>query len=133
MIMKKLYYTSFFYAILGLIAGIFYREITKHHDFTGNTVLVGLHTHILVLGFIFFIIVLILGKLFHVHEAQSFGAWYIVYNLGLLTTIAAMAVRGMLQVHGDDIRFLPHIAGLGHAILGAGFIWLLILLGKRIQ
>ena len=131
--MKKLYYTSFFYAILGLMAGIFYREITKHNDFTGNTVLVGVHTHILVLGFMFFIIALILGKLFHVHEAKSFGAWYIVYNLGLLTTIAAMAVRGMLQVNGDDISFLPHIAGLGHAILGAGIIWLLILLGKRIQ
>ncbi|MGG6311686.1 DUF2871 family protein [Paenibacillus macerans] len=27
--MKKLYYTSFFYALLGLLAGIFYREVTK--------------------------------------------------------------------------------------------------------
>ena len=131
--MKKLYYTSFFYAVLGLVAGIFYREVTKHSEFTGSTVLVALHTHILVLGFMFFIIVLTLSKLFHVHEAKSFGAWYIVYNIGLLMTIGTMATRGMLQINGEDISFLPHIAGLGHAILGAGIIWLLILLRKRIK
>ncbi|WP_339157223.1 DUF2871 domain-containing protein [Paenibacillus sp. FSL W8-0186] len=131
--MKKLYYTSFFYAILGLLAGVAYREITKHSDFTGQTVLVALHTHILVLGFLFFTVALILAKLFQVHEAKSFGAWYIVYNLGLIISIAAMAVRGMLQINGTDISFLPHIAGLGHTILAAGIIWLLLLLRKRIQ
>ncbi|WP_019639707.1 DUF2871 domain-containing protein [Paenibacillus fonticola] len=131
--MKKLYYTSFFYAILGLISGVAYREITKHSDFSGHTVLVALHTHILVLGFLFFIVALILAKLFQVHEAKSFRAWYIVYNLGLLISIATMAVRGMLQINGSDISFLPHIAGLGHTILAAGIIWLLVLLRKRIQ
>ncbi|MDN4069078.1 DUF2871 domain-containing protein [Paenibacillus vini] len=131
--MKKLYYASFFYAILGLLAGISYREITKHSDFTGDTILVALHTHILVLGFLFFLITLILGKLFQVHEAKSFNVWYIVYNLGLVITIGAMATRGMLQINGTDISFLPHIAGLGHTILGAGFVWLLILLGKRVK
>lgn len=131
--MKKLHYTAFFYAVLGLIAGLAYREITKLNDFTGNTVLVALHTHILVLGFFFFLITLILSKLFHVHEAKSFGIWYIVYNLGLIITIGAMATRGMLQINGTDISFLPHIAGLGHTILGAGMIWLMILLGKRIK
>lgn len=131
--MKKLYYASFFYAILGLLAGISYREITKHSDFTGDTILVALHTHILVLGFLFFLIALILGKLFQVHEAKSFNAWYLAYNLGLLITIGAMATRGMLQMNGTDISFLPHIAGLGHTILGAGFVWLMILLGKRVK
>ncbi|WP_106767844.1 DUF2871 domain-containing protein [Paenibacillus faecalis] len=131
--MKKLYYTAFIYAVLGLIAGIFYREITKYSDFTGSTVLVALHTHIFMLGFFFFLIVLILGKLFQVHETKSFSAWYIVYNIGIIITIGAMTTRGMLQINGQDISFLPHIAGLGHAILGIGFIWLLILLGKRIK
>lgn len=131
--MKKLYYTSFFYAILGLLAGLFYREITKNSDFSGNTVLVGLHTHILVLGFIFFILLLILSKLFNIHEAKSFGAMYIVYNIGLLMTIGAMTTRGMLQVNGGDISFLPHIAGLGHTILGGSIIWMLVILGKRIK
>ncbi|CAM4499651.1 MAG: DUF2871 domain-containing protein [Paenibacillus macerans] len=131
--MKKLYYTSFFYAVLGLLAGVFYREATRHNGFTGETALAPLHTHILVLGFMFFLVVLGLGKLFGVHEAKSFGTWHVVYNLGLLITIGTMAVRGMLQVHDSDIAFLPYIAGLGHMILGAGIIWLLVLLGKRID
>ncbi|MGZ9585342.1 DUF2871 domain-containing protein [Paenibacillus marinisediminis] len=131
--MKKLYYSSFFYAILGLIAGLFYREVTKNSDFTGDTILRGLHTHILVLGFIFFLIVLILGKLFQVHEEKSFNIWFIVYNLGLVITLVAMAWRGMLQVNGGDLSFLPHIAGLGHTILGLAIAWLMILLGKRVN
>ncbi|MGZ7444192.1 DUF2871 domain-containing protein [Paenibacillus sp. TH7-28] len=131
--MKKLYYTSFFYAILGLLVGIFYREATRHNGFTGETALAPLHTHILVLGFLFFLVVLCLGRLFGLHEARSFGAWYLVYNLGLLITIGTIAVRGMLEVKGSDIASLPYIAGLGHMILGVGVIWLLFLLGKRIQ
>lgn len=131
--MKKMYYTSFFYAVLGLIAGIFYREVTKLSDFTGETILKGLHTHILVLGFIFFLLVLILCKLFSLHEAKSFHAAYIVYNIGFLITLGAMTTRGMLQVNGSDISFLPHIAGLGHAILGGAIIWMLVLLGKRVK
>ncbi len=131
--MKKLYYTSLFYVVLGLLSGISYREITKANDFTGETVLAGLHTHILVLGFVVFLLTLILAKVFNVHEAKSFGIWYIVYNIGLLITIGAMAVRGMLQINGDDISFLPHIAGLGHMILGSGMIWLLLLLRKRLK
>lgn len=131
--MKKLYYTSLFYVVLGLLSGISYREITKAKEFTGTTVLAGLHTHILVLGFLFFMLALILARLFDVHKLKSFGAWYICYNVGLLITIGAMAARGMLQVNGEDISYLPHIAGLGHMILGASMVWLLILLGKRVK
>ncbi|MHA0855326.1 DUF2871 domain-containing protein [Paenibacillus sp. CMAA1364] len=131
--MKKLYYTSFVYAILGLLSGLAYREITKHSDYNGETVMVAVHTHILVLGFLFFLIALILAKLFHIHEAKSFGAWYIVYNVGLLISVGTLATRGMLQINGGDISFLPHIAGLGHTILSASFIWFLLILGKRIK
>ncbi|MGG6311687.1 DUF2871 family protein [Paenibacillus macerans] len=92
-----------------------------------------LHTHLLALGFLFFLIVLCLGKLFDVHEAKSFGAWYAVYNLGLLVTVGTMAARGMLQVDGNDLSALPYIAGLGHMILGAGIVWLLVLLGRRVR
>lgn len=131
--MKRLYYTSFFYAILGLISGIFYREYTKLNDFTGNTILKGLHTHILVLGFLFFLVAMILDKLFQIHQSKTFNVWYIIYNVGLIISLAAMTMRGLLQVQGEDLSFLPHIAGLGHAILGAGIIWLLALLRKHVK
>ena len=52
--MKRFAKLSFFYSILGLFLGAFYREFTKMNGFTGNTVLGGLHTHVLVLGAFFF-------------------------------------------------------------------------------
>ncbi|WP_195575633.1 DUF2871 domain-containing protein [Paenibacillus sp. 1001270B_150601_E10] len=131
--MKRLYYTSFFYAILGLISGIFYREYTKLNDFTGDTLLKALHTHILVLGFLFFLVAMILDKLFQIHQSKTFNVWYIIYNAGMVITLTAMTMRGLLQVNGEDLSFLPHIAGLGHAILGVGIIWLLALLRKHVK
>lgn len=48
--MKKIAKLSFFYSMLGMLLGVFYREFTKINDFTGKTVLGGLHTHVLVSG-----------------------------------------------------------------------------------
>ncbi|WP_232695457.1 DUF2871 domain-containing protein [Brevibacillus daliensis] len=130
---KSLYYTSFFYAIAGLLSGIFYREFTKVNEFEGVTILKGTHTHLLVLGFMFFLIVLILAKLFAVNEVRSFTLWFIVYNAGLVLTLVTMYVRGIAQVQGFDINGLNHFAGLGHAVLGAGIIWFMFMLGKKLQ
>ena len=60
--MKRLFNLSFFYLILGLALGIFFREFTKLNDFTGITTLSATHTHALVLGFIFFLVIVILEK-----------------------------------------------------------------------
>lgn len=62
--MKKLYNTTLFYAILGLAIGVFYREYTKFMAFDEVTVLGKGHGHALVLGFIFFLIVILLEKVF---------------------------------------------------------------------
>ena len=62
--MKKYTNISTFYLILGLFMGISYREITKHNNFTGETVLSSVHTHTLTLGFLFFLIVLLLDYTF---------------------------------------------------------------------
>ena len=50
--MKRLFNLSFFYLILGLALGVFFREFTKLNDFSGATTLNVAHTHTLVLGFI---------------------------------------------------------------------------------
>ncbi|WGU92033.1 DUF2871 domain-containing protein [Paenibacillus dendritiformis] len=131
--MKKLYVTSFIYAVLGLLAGVFFREFTKLNGFTDYTMLKPLHTHLLVLGFLFFLVLLILARLFRVHEVRSFTAWYYVYNAGMLMTIGTMTTRGILQVLGRDMNGLNHMAGLGHAIVGAAIIWLMVLLGKTLK
>ena len=128
--MKKLYVTSFLYLILGLLAGIFYREFTKASSFTEPTMLTGLHTHILTLGFLFFLILLLTSAASKLTEHKHFSKWFYFYNTGLLWTIITMAVRGVLEVQGNDIPGFNHIAGTGHFLLGLGLIWLMLLLKK---
>ena len=55
-LMKKYINYAFIYAILGLASGVFYREFTKFHDFTGKTALSVTHVHFLTLGTLFFLI-----------------------------------------------------------------------------
>ncbi|EMY4795594.1 DUF2871 domain-containing protein [Bacillus pacificus] len=131
--MKKLYNAAFSYLIIGLLSGVFAREYTKAQGIKGSTMLQLVHTHVLVLGFVFFLIALALCKVFHVQETKSFRAWFVVYNVGLLFTIATMLWRGLLQVNGTDFNGLSHMAGLGHVIISIGLVWFMILLKKSVK
>ena len=59
--LRSLYYAAFGYLIAGLIAGLFYREFTKAHDFSDSTFtqLAVVHTHLLTLGFVVLLIMLL--------------------------------------------------------------------------
>lgn len=130
--MKKYYYASFTYLILGMLAGVFYRELTRISGYQQETVLRGVHTHILVLGFIFFLVVLLLDKAFGFRESKSEKAWFIGYNLSFICFIITMVIRGTAQVKGFDVPGLSHMAGLTHALQGISMIWFMVLLGKAI-
>ena len=131
--MQKYFKISSFYLLLGLVMGIFSREFTKLNNFSGYTVLKSVHTHTLVLGFLFFIIVLLLEKNFTISNNKSFNKWIVLYNLGLLYLIITLSIRGILQVIGSDFVGLSHIAGLGHAILGVSLVWFLAIVNKELK
>lgn len=130
--MKRLFNLSFFYLILGLALGVFFREFTKLNDFSGATTLNVAHTHTLVLGFIFFLVIVILEKVFTISNIKYFNIWLITYNIGLLSLISTLVARGVLEILNKDFAGLPHIAGTSHAILGLSLIWLMIILKKSI-
>ena len=130
--MKRLFNLSFFYLILGLALGVFFREFTKLIDFSGATTLNVAHTHTLVLGFIFFLVIVILEKVFTISNIKYFNIWLITYNIGLLSLISTLVARGILEILNKDFAGLPHIAGTSHAILGLSLIWLMIILKKSI-
>ena len=130
--MKRLFNLSFFYLILGLALGIFFREFTKLNDFSGATTLNVAHTHTLVLGFIFFLVIVILEKVFTISNIKYFNIWLITYNIGLLSLISTLVARGILEILNKDFAGLPHIAGTSHAILGLSLIWFMIILKKSI-
>ncbi len=136
--MRKIAKLSFFYSMLGMFLGVFYREFTKLNDYTGETVLSGLHTHVLVLGMFFFIIVLILEKLFELTKNKRFNGFFITYNIGLVLTVVMMAVRGYVEVLKLDISTMidssiSGIAGLGHIIMAIAYVLFFLILLNRIN
>ena len=136
--MKRIAKLSFFYSMLGLFLGAFYREFTKMNGFTGKTVLSGLHPHVLVLGAVFFLIVLLLEKSFELTKNKNFNKFFIIYNIGLLLTVIMMAVRGCIEVLNLEISTMidssiSGVAGLGHIIITIGFILFFLILNNRIK
>lgn len=131
--MKKYLNLSAFYLAIGLLMGVFYREFTKMNEFEGQTVLGGVHSHALVLGFLFFLIVLLLEKNFKLSEIKHFAKWLVFHNVALIYMLSTLVARGVLQVVGSDFAGLSHIAGLGHAMLGVSLIWFIITLNKAIK
>lgn len=131
--MKKIYYLAFIYLILGLIFGVFYREFTSYHNFEGSTQLSVLHTHTLILGMIFFLIVLLLDQVYKISESKRFTYWLITYNIGFIGLLLTLFIRGMGQVLMWELAGFNHVAGLFHTVLGIAFIWFFIILGKSIN
>ena len=131
--MKKYFNLATFYLVLGLAMGVVYREITKLNGFQGKTVLAVVHTHALTLGFMFFILVLVLVKNFKISQIKGFKGWCIFYNVSLIYLLATLTARGILQVLGNDFAGLSHIAGLGHVLLSIALVWFVVIVNKSIK
>ncbi|WP_433197154.1 DUF2871 domain-containing protein [Nocardia sp. CA-107356] len=131
--MKTILNTAHVYMILGVVSGLYYREITKFEDFTGQTQLGVVHTHLLALGMLFFLIVLVLEKLFTLTASPLFRWFFRIYNIGLAVTVGAMTVHGTLTVLGHSSgAVIALVAGLGHILLTVGLVLLFITVGKRL-
>jgi cbb3-type cytochrome oxidase subunit 1 len=131
--MRTILNTAHVYMILGLVSGLYYRELSKANDFTGDTQLSVVHTHLLTLGMLFFLIVLALEKLFDLTSHHLFGWFFWIYNTGLAITIATMTLHGTLTVlHRPSSEAIAMVAGLGHIVLTVGLILLFATVGKRI-
>ena len=122
------------YAVLGLGFGLFFREYTKAHDFTGFTQLAVMHTHLLALGMLVMLIVLALEKVFELSKTKWFNLFFWHYNAGLLLTVAMMLVVGMRDVAGQtSTPMLDGIAGLGHVVITVSLIFFFVGVGKRLK
>lgn len=133
--MKKLFYASFAYMIVGVLSGLYYREFTKMNDFPeGQFTQLGLaHTHLLTLGFIVLLIVLALEKVFTLSRSPLFTWFFWVYNVGVLITSAMLIWHGSLTVLGQESSaMISGIAGMGHIILTIGMVLLFLCLRKAI-
>lgn len=136
--MKQLFHTANLYMILGLISGLYARELTHLNDFEGETPLSVVHTHLLTLGMLFFLIALALEKAFAISRSRLFRWFYVLYNGGLLLTVAVMTLRGTWTVlatapTGTADTALSWTAGFGHILLTVGLILFFHALQHRIR
>lgn len=131
--MKKLYNAAAVYMILGLAGGLFYREYSKYFNFDGFTQLSVVHTHLLTLGMLFFLLVLVLEKVFTLSKSRWFNLFFWHYNAGLLLTAGMMVIHGMMTLRGKaDSAMLDGISGLGHIIITVGIVFLFVALKQRL-
>mgnify|MGYP000011642718 FL=1 len=135
--MKALYWASIFYLVLGLGAGVFYREFTRANDFPEGefTQLSVAHTHLLALGFMMSLIFLLLEKVFGLSRNRGqFNAFFWLYNVGVVVTVGVMIWHGSLTVLGDEsTAMISGIAGLGHILITIGLIAFIAALGNAIN
>jgi hypothetical protein len=132
---SKSFHAAWIYTLLGLLAGLFYREYTRSKDFEGTTQLAVTHTHLLALGMLLFLVVLALTAVLPIAELKVFTLFFWFYNAGLVVTVTMMFVHGIIQVNGDDkdMPAVAGIAGLGHILITVGLVHLFLALRKGLQ
>ena len=114
--MKRLMNVSIVYGVLGLIGGVFYREFTKLNGFTGFTTLSVVHTHYLMLGMVFFLLLVVVEKNFHFVDNKVLK-YLLFYHIGLNLTVFLLTIRGVVQVLSLDVSSAV-LFGIGHLVLG---------------
>ena len=123
------------YAVVAMVFGVFYREFTKFNDFSGQTRLSVLHTHYFMLGMFFFLILMLMEKVFS-FSGESTGKILIVYQVGLNITGLGFLSRGLMQVGGEQLSkgmdaSISGIAGIGHILTGVCIVLLLLNVRKK--
>lgn len=128
--MNRIFFRSAaIWTALGLIGGLGYREVTRANDFVGTTQLAVVHTHALVLGTVFFLLLLVLARVNLIGDGRAARALAPVWNVGLALTVGGLTVKGFGQVIGADWATSPAIAGvsgLGHITLTVALVLLFV-------
>ena len=122
--MNRLMNASIVYGVIGLMGGVFYREFTKLNGFTSFTTLSVVHTYYLMLGMVFFLLLVVVEKNFHFVDNKVLK-YLLFYHIGLNLTVVMLTIRGVVQVLSLDVSSAV-LSGIGHLILGISMILVLI-------
>ena len=106
--MKKLLNTAFIYALAAMAGGVFYREFTKFNGFSGRTALGLVHTHLFLLGTVFFLLAALFSKELDWARERNFRLFYGRARRGAGTGASAFPRdgRGNLRRRGAG-TYLP--------------------------
>lgn len=96
---------------------MFYREFT--------TLSVD-HTHYLMVGMVFFLLLVVVEKNFHFVDNKVLK-YLLFYHIGLNLTVVMLTIRGVVQVLSLDAS-IAVLIGIAHLILGISMVLVLILI-----
>ncbi len=121
---------SFMYLVLGLAAGVFYREFSKLYNFNLDTTMSTIHVHVLVLGFIGMLVIFVISLLLKNKNPDlpsKLKKTLVLWHIGLLITVSILILRGFFDFLGTSSpsgldAAISGIAGLGHIVLAAGMV-----------
>lgn len=102
--------------------GVFYREFTT---------LSVVHTHYLMLGMVFFLLLVVVEKNFHFVDNKVLK-YLIFYHIVLILTVVMLVVRGVVQVLSLDVSSVV-LFGIAHLILGISMVLVLFSIGNCIK
>ncbi len=136
--MKKYIKYSAVFLALGIIFGVFYREFSKAYGVVNTYSPLGLvHTHFLVLGVTFTLIIGLVNEKNGGRNEKLFKWAFNVYCAGVLGAGLMMTARGIIDIliKSDKIVYelsdgangaLAGISGLFHAVLGVGLVLIFV-------
>lgn len=124
------------YAVIAMAFGVFFREFTKFSHFTGQTSLSFLHGHYFMLGMFFFLMLLVVEKVYAFSDGRT-GRVLVVYQLGLNITGLGFLLRGVAQVWRTELSrgmdaSISGIAGIGHILMGISLVLLLVKIQRSV-
>ena len=121
---------------VGLLAGLYYRELTRSTGHPGGTQLSTTHTHFLVLGTILGLVFLVLERQFALSQSRLFKGFFWTWIAGTAVTVGAQLFKGTLQVLGNaaaQSKAIAGISGLGHMALATAFVLFFLALRSRLR
>lgn len=137
--MKKYLNWALVYALIGLAAGVYYRELTRMSGFTGRTVLSVIHPHAIMLGMFLFLLLALFSRFLDFEKLATYKwfKWTYVWT-GLPLMLVTICVRGTLQVLETQLSpalnaSIAGIAGISHMLVAAGLILLILSLKKAAE
>lgn len=121
---------------LGLVAGLYYRELTRSSGHPGGTQLAVTHTHLLVVGTLFGLVFLLLERQFQLSQSKLFSGFFWTWIAGTAVTVGAQLFKGTLQVLGNasaESKAIAGVSGLGHIALTVSFVLFFLALRSRLK
>ena len=94
------------------------------NDYTAWTTLFVVHTHYIILGMMFFLIL----RLISMNMNLKINRAVLFYNIGLNLTAIMLIVRGIIQVLDLNVisALISGIASIGHILLGISLFMILL-------